>query len=564
MCLDRYISYNISETIVLEINLMKIKISKYRSIYIIIFYAVLALLMYLTIRAKFVWYGDDTYYHFIRIMGLSDNFKQGMLQSGVTTNFFGKIGYGVNIFYPWITLIPFTFFEMLTNSWIQAYYLGLMFYFFISFLISHYAMKQFSGNTFQAIIFAVIYGFSTYRLIDFFSRAALAEYISTVFLPLCFLGFYNLFFGDGKNWKPLAIGMSMIILSHILTTFMCVLLFIVILIIFYAKVKLDKSRVINFFKAVGMTILATLIFTVPFIAEETFQKYGMPSPQKLQGKSLLSLVKASFMNVSGRQYEGFIYNIGLVLILALIVGAVLFRKFDASIKGIFILAVLTFFMSSSFFPWKLLEMTPVKVIQFPFRNLMFATLFAAVVASKCLVILVQNSRINVIVAIVAMTFLSAGLWYHSFNRALVGSYISQKNLLITEEMADKGRIPENYLDQYVPKKSQDDLTKIEQHEGYINDKTFNQIPGIQNGKNYFEIKNVKKGDVLDLPYIRYRFTRILLNDEVGQLLPSKRGTVKFVAPKNFDKLRIQISYDVPAFQLLFILSALAWLILIVI
>ncbi|HIY92760.1 hypothetical protein [Companilactobacillus sp. HBUAS56275] len=543
---------------------MKIKISKYRSIYIIIFYAVLALLMYLTIRAKFVWYGDDTYYHFIRIMGLSDNFKQGMLQSGVTTNFFGKIGYGVNIFYPWITLIPFTFFEMLTNSWIQAYYLGLMFYFFISFLISHYAMKQFSGNTFQAIIFAVIYGFSTYRLIDFFSRAALAEYISTVFLPLCFLGFYNLFFGDGKNWKPLAIGMSMIILSHILTTFMCVLLFIVILIIFYAKVKLDKSRVINFFKAVGMTILATLIFTVPFIAEETFQKYGMPSPQKLQGKSLLSLVKASFMNVSGRQYEGFIYNIGLVLILALIVGAVLFRKFDASIKGIFILAVLTFFMSSSFFPWKLLEMTPVKVIQFPFRNLMFATLFAAVVASKCLVILVQNSRINVIVAIVAMTFLSAGLWYHSFNRALVGSYISQKNLLITEEMADKGRIPENYLDQYVPKKSQDDLTKIEQHEGYINDKTFNQIPGIQNGKNYFEIKNVKKGDVLDLPYIRYRFTRILLNDEVGQLLPSKRGTVKFVAPKNFDKLRIQISYDVPAFQLLFILSALAWLILIVI
>jgi hypothetical protein len=98
-----------------------------------------------------------------------------------------------------------------------------------------------------------------------------------------------------------------------------------------------------------MTILATLIFTVPFIAEETFQKYGMPSPQKLQGKSLLSLVKASFMNVSGRQYEGFIYNIGLVLILALIVGAVLFRKFDASIKGIFILAVLTFFMSSSSF-----------------------------------------------------------------------------------------------------------------------------------------------------------------------------------------------------------------------
>ncbi|GAB5056597.1 hypothetical protein COSHB9_09840 [Companilactobacillus alimentarius] len=107
------------------------------------------------------------------------------------------------------------------------------------------------------------------------------------------------------------------------------------------------------------------------------------------------------------------------------------------------------------------------------------------------------------------------------------------------------------------------MPEIKQHLGYINGKKFLQIPGIRNSTNYFELANIKKGDVVDLPYVRYRFTKIRLNGSVEDLLPSKRGTVRFVAPTDFNKLKIQINYDVPAFQLIFVISLLAWLFLII-
>jgi hypothetical protein len=92
-------------------------------------------------------------------------------------------------------MMPFGIVYLLTNNWISAYYLGLLFFIFVSFGIGHYSMKRFTDSTKSALIFSVIYSFSIYRLIDISTRGAVAEYIATIFLPLCFLGFYELFFG---------------------------------------------------------------------------------------------------------------------------------------------------------------------------------------------------------------------------------------------------------------------------------------------------------------------------------------------------------------------------------
>lgn len=219
-----------------------IKFSK-KYIQLILFlmlYMILSAFMYSVLKRDFVWNGDDIYYHFQRIIGLSNNFTDGLLTSNISTNNFDKIGYGVNIFYPWLILIPFQIIFRLTGDRIGAYYLGLLFYFFISFLISHYSMKQFSKGNKLAVLFAIIYNFSTYRLIEVFSRSAVAEYIATIFLPLCFLGLYQIFFGDDKHWKPLAIGLSLIIFSHVLSVFMCLIMFVIILLLFVAKIQWSK------------------------------------------------------------------------------------------------------------------------------------------------------------------------------------------------------------------------------------------------------------------------------------------------------------------------------------
>lgn len=44
--------------------------------------------------------------------------------------------------------------------------------------------------------------------------------------------------------------------------------------------------------------MATLIFTVPFLMEESFDKYGVPDPTVLKGQSFSQMILYSLSNTS--------------------------------------------------------------------------------------------------------------------------------------------------------------------------------------------------------------------------------------------------------------------------
>lgn len=530
----------------------------FREIMYVLFYFGLTVLMYQMIKSNVVWYGDDTYYHFLRIVNLDDNFQNGFLQSNVALDSFGQMGYGINIFYPWLTLLPFYFMKLLTNDWITAYYLGLACYFFISFLIGHYSMKKFSGNSFAAVVFAAAYNFSTYRLIEFFSRAALAEYIATVFLPLCFLGFYELFFCKGRNWQILAIGMSLVVLSHVLTTLMCLIMFVLIAAIFIKYVNFNKYLFLNLSKAFFATVLMTAIFSIPFVIETLSQKYGMPSPQKLIGKDFFALIKASFFNESGRQFEGHLYNVGTVILLGFIFGLFFWKKMEKKYQAIYLMSILTFVMATKIFPWSIFNKTPIQVIQFPFRFLMFTTLFGAVVISVIISKIIRTTSFKIPITLIFLV-MTIFLWGISFKSALVDSYISDTKFTINQKMIQQNQIPENYLEQYVPSKAQGELPTIEQHILLVDGHKLRQKPRKKNQENIFTLQHVKKDNIIDLPYIAYRYTNVLVNGQKVDLIKSKRGTVCFQVPQDFNHLKIEISYHFPMNKLIVVLSLLTWI-----
>lgn len=532
-----------------------------QSILIVALYAVLALFMYGVLKRDFVWNGDDVYYHFQRIMGLSNNLTDGLLTSNISSTNFGKIGYGVNIFYPWLTLLPFQIIFHFTRDWINTYYLGLLLFFFSSFLISHFSMKQLAKSNKVAVLFAIIYNFSTYRLIEVFTRAALAEYIASIFVPLCFLGLYQIFFGDSKHWKPLAVGLSLVIFSHVLTVFMCLMMFVLVLVLFIGKIKWSKTRVLNFFKAVLTTVLATVIFTVPFLMEEAFDKYGVPDPTVLKGQDISKLLLASFNSTSNRAIEGNIYNIGLIMVVALFLGILAFRRFNWTFKAIYIMFVVTFLLGTNIFPWYLLQNTPIQVIQYPFRFFMFTTLFGSAVAAQGLTFIFEHwstktfSVLTVLTAVVA-----GGLWYSSISNAYPHSLLSKPELIITQKMIADNKVPESYIDQYVPVRATKQLENIKHHEVNINDKIIAQIPTNDNHRNVYTLQGIKKGDVIDLPYIRYKYTQAKVNGRRVPITFSKRGTVQMIAKHNYSEMRISLSYgDKGLFTLATSFSVLAWI-----
>ncbi|WP_338215735.1 hypothetical protein [Companilactobacillus muriivasis] len=515
---------------------------KSKVLIILLGYLFIAGIMYLTFQSKSIWYGDDVYYQFQRIQGISKSLKEGLLPSISTINF-GEIGYAVNIFYPWITLLPFGIVSLFNSNPISAFYTALFIYFLASLLISHYSMYEFSGSHFQALIFTLIYDFSTYRLIDLLSRAALAEYIATIFLPLCFLGFYETFFRNYHKWYLFVLGFGAIVLTHVLTTFMTILIFIAFLLLNFMKIKPLKEHAIALIKAVFTTILITSIYTGPFILEELFQKFPKPDPQILQGLELTKFLKVTMQSNASRFVEGNLYNPGLIVLVILIVGAIYFVKFNSLNKKIYLMGLALFLISTSLFPWSILQNTPISVIQYPYRLLIFATLFAAVSGSLMITELVRQCDIKMQWGVAALCgILMMGIWLSSFKSATNHTMISDPHGVIDTAMINEDRIPDSYLNQYVPKETLNYLSSVTEHQMYINNKVVKAVPHDDRDTAVLKINKLQKGDDINLPIIRYRLTRVSVNGRPVPFWTSTRGTIEFKVKQSSRSNRIVVSY----------------------
>ena len=173
--------------------------------------------------------GDDWGYHIDRIIEISNNMRHGNFFPMMYTYTFRKIGYLLGAFYPWITLLPFAILKNLIANQVVAIALGFAFYIFISLNLTFHVSNKVFKNKLQSLLTSTIYVFSGYVLVDCYQRMALGEFLSLMFLTVAVYGFYAVFFGNEKEWPYLAFGMSVIVLSHVLSTFITSLMFATVL-----------------------------------------------------------------------------------------------------------------------------------------------------------------------------------------------------------------------------------------------------------------------------------------------------------------------------------------------
>ncbi|WP_334329659.1 hypothetical protein [Companilactobacillus sp. HBUAS59699] len=411
-------------------------------------YLGLTLFMLLTIKRSFVWNGDDIYYQFQRMQNIIYSIRDAHTIPTISINNFGLIGYGINIFYPWVTLLPFAMISFLITDPVTIYYAGLAFFFFISFLISHYSMKSFSHSTKQAIIFAVVYNFSTYRL---------------------------------------------------------------------------------------------------------------------KGESITALVTASFQNTSYRAIEGNVYNIGTILLLTLVIGLLFYKQFEKKYRIIYWISIVSFLLATNTFPWSLLQHTPIHAIQFPFRILMFTTLFTSVIAAKVIELSVQNYSFKIWWIVAGMfVVINCSLWSLSFNKSIDQTLLSRDDLVITNEMINKGEIPDSYLEQYIPKKSQQSIAQIEQHVAIVDGKKLTMKPAITPEGNQYQFENIKSQTVIDLPVAYYRGTILKINGEKVPASRSSRGGLRWQADHAYTNVTLTTNYaNRTVYLSVAVISLLAWIYLVI-
>jgi len=465
---------------------------------LILFYATLSAIMAVTLNSKgIIWGGDDAPFHVGRLISLNYSFEHGNLIPSISNSNFRQIGYGINLFYPWITIAPIALLFSLFSNPITAFYTGIGIYFFISFFISHIVMVKFSKSFWNAIIFSLFYNLSNYLLIEVLPRTDIAEFIATILLPICFLGLYEVFFRDFHKWNILAIGMSGLLLTHLLSTVIVSSFFIIILLLYVIKSNNYWNRIKALCKAIFATICASAIFLIPFLNEITFQPYEQPSPYILKGKVLEKIVSASFLNSSIQSTSGNTYNIGVFLIVALIFGLIFFYKFSTLYKRIYVLAFLSFFMTTNVFPWSLFQNTPIRVIQFPFRFLMVATLLASVIAAKLLIMLIDDfnlSKLQFPITIILAAIL-CGFWISSVHITQQQKMISKKTQIITSKKIKKRTVYEDYYEQYSPAAAGKFINSTIWHIGKIDKQKITFDPQAKGESTVFKLGEMPKNTV---------------------------------------------------------------------
>lgn len=497
-----------------------------------LFFILLALLFILPMLIHgFIPCGDDWGYHIDRIIEISNNMRHGNFFPMMYTYTFRKIGYLLGAFYPWITLLPFAILKNLISNQVVAIALGFAFYIFISLNLTFHVSNKVFKNKLQSLLTSTIYVFSGYVLVDCYQRMALGEFLSLMFLPVAVYGFYAVFFGNEKEWPYLAFGMSVIILSHVLSTFITSLMFAIIAIVLFHWINNRKQRFIRLGFAILTCIASSAIFLFPFAEQELYQSFGQPSPNPLQGTNFGDLVISS-LNGNG-------YALGPIIILVLLFGLILWKKLGLVEKSSYVIGTIALIISSSLFPWSSLNKTVFDVIQFPFRLYMVVTVFYAIVAGKIFLVLFDKFKQNTdkfgkIAGKVLMFIVILLPWFGSAINYMVSEESNYpENMRYTDHYKVYSDLDGLWLSQYTPQDGENYLGNViggaviaDDVNDTISSKNIISEPNALK----FTGKTVDNATSLDLPVYNYKNIYVFRGGKQVEWTPSGNDTVTINTP----------------------------------
>lgn len=112
---------------------------------------------------------------------------------------------------------------------------------------------------------SVLYTLCIYRLVNLYTRATLGESLAMIFFPMVLLGLYEVLRRDEKRWPLLALGMTGVCMSHLLSTLFCAAFCALAAVLSVKKLFAEKRRVLAILLAAGVTALCGLWFYVPMM-----------------------------------------------------------------------------------------------------------------------------------------------------------------------------------------------------------------------------------------------------------------------------------------------------------
>ncbi|HPE95063.1 MAG TPA: HAD-IIB family hydrolase [Bacillota bacterium] len=344
--------------------------------------ATVPLLYFTTMR------GHDIFFHLQRIDALADEFKMGNFFPYLYSTLLNGCGYASPMFYGDLFLSIPALLVVAGMSVTGAYTAFQIIIMYSCALTTYFSVKSMMKSKRGAFCAAMMFALSSYLCTDMFHRAALGEAQAFVFLPVVFLGYYHIMYGDRDKWFWLPIGMACMLACHTLTSVMTAVVLVVMTVCLAGRIIQKPIRLLWLGIGAAVFFLLGTDFIFPlleqmksttFLATDGYAstKWGELIERALPGWALIY-----DFNTSAETSWWIPNGIGLALPALALMYAAIWKKYRDRL-GMFMLAfsVVLLFLTSIFFPWDVIQ-DYVGVIQFPWRILVFVTFFLAMSASR--------------------------------------------------------------------------------------------------------------------------------------------------------------------------------------
>jgi len=368
-------------------KLLKRDYFKYISNNTIVFILILTIFSCFSLfMQKYIINGQDFMFHFSRLEGVIDNIKINNLFNGVYYNQLNGYGYASPLFYADIFLYFPAILVLIGISKYSAYKIFLFIISFLSILFMYLAVKSITNNKKTGLFISILYAASSYRLTDIFERCALGEILTFIFLPLVFWGIYEIIYRDKSKWWILVIGMSGLILSHLITSVLVFFTLIIICLFNIKKIFREKVRIGSLIYSVLFTILITSYFIFPMLEQMMVQKYSVN--YVMDGFAIgdyATKIERLLFVIPGIVYcelfDGAWLPAGVgitfIIILFILLKSFIKRKIhvdDNFCKLTLIIGIVYLLFSTNLFPWDLGIIKKIfSFMQFPWRILSIVT-----------------------------------------------------------------------------------------------------------------------------------------------------------------------------------------------
>lgn len=485
---------------------------------------------------------DDGSQHLMRAFGT----YQAILRNGTGTiisDFASGFGYSWNLFYGFFSTDFILLISHIIGTFNVGFKISLLLIIFLAGSMMYKLVKELTENKDTACLAAILYMTSPYFFTDIYVRHAVGEAMAFVFLPMVFLGLYNLF-NTEKNHYYFIFGSCGLILSHNIATVLTVIfagIYCVVNIKNLASTRVKKGLAMD----IIFILLITSLYWMPLLETKFSANYRVYEPNAMASKeSFMShTLKLKDLFIASKN-STLIFEIGLPVLLMLIFSSLAFHKLEENKKEylfFLISGIISTWMTTKYFFWKWLP-DSCYIIQFPWRMLLFSSFFFALVASMNMAVIIKkfNVRDVFILSIIAILYIFSRHYAitYSDNVPKTEQYeIMQVSGQNNEWLPGMGRL------EYLPSRAyQNTFYMATREKGIVPLEGKCQIKEEVKVGTHFTAKISTEGEVvqLELPYVYYPGYTVRLDGMLLEIFETEHGFLGcYIENKENGTLEIQ-------------------------